>query len=907
MELAKFSAFALLAAGALFGQSVDPKTYSAPGKDRVKLAAARMLPSLGAAVAPPVPQILDPVTESERRAVPELPGVPAAGLHRRLALPATRTGHWETIGNRHIWRASIHSPGARSLRVHFSAFNAGTGRVWVHNGSTDQPEIGGPYTGLGWTADGDFWSDIVFGDTLVIEYEPASIDRRVPFEVTEISHALSAIAQAEADPEGPRLAALSCHQDASCFPEWADTGKAVARYVFEKDGGSYLCTGTLLNTRQSRNIPYLITADHCVDSDAVARTVQAFWFYQTSRCNGPAPATRDLPRSLGARYLAGGGLQQGDFTLLRLTDVPNGVVFSGWSADPVDMGAALTGVHHPAGDYRRLSQGRRAADSTMGTGLVRDRFYSVQWAAGHTEGGSSGSGLFSAPGRLVGTLYGGLRTATGVTKCDLDPDYSFYGRFETAYPTLRDFLEDRDTATTNPGTGAGALLTSGQPQSFTTGPVASPTLLNAGTSLYRIVVPAGATRLTVRVTTETQGADVDLHLRYGAAPAVQGGRVVADYSSETGGGAEEITVDNSSTPVLRAGVYYIALALYTPNLTVRGQITATVADTPATVRLTSRQPRPFRFGAVSGPTLMNAPSSLFEVEVPEGARRLQIKLSTTTPNADLDLYARFGNNPSIAAGKVVADFGSDSETGTELITITPSSSPPLQAGIYRIALLVFTPGIVTEGTVEAIVETTDQEPPAEPALLTSGQPLPFSLASVAKPTLYTGVYGYRVEVPEGAARLQVRVVSNDPRVDIDLYLRAGAPVDLSADGVLADFAAETDSGNETITVTGGTSPPLAPGTYYAGVVLYTPGVPATGFVTATVEPSAAPPVDGCVLTGEEAQTTPIPAVAGPTLFGGDSITTNLPATASCVPQKAEIYAEAVPPATPKTGVNAVVR
>lgn len=1131
--MAKFSAFALFAAGALFGQSVDPKTYFAPEKDRGKLAAARMLPSLGAAMAPAAPQILDPVTESERRAIPELPGVPTAGLHRKLTLPASRTGHWEAIGSRRVWRTSIHSPGARSLRVHFSDFNAGAGRVWVHNGSAEQPEIGGPYTGLGWTGDGDFWSDIISGDTIVIEYEAASADQRAPFEVTEISHALSGIAQTEADPEGPRLAALSCHQDASCFPEWTDTGKSVARYVFEKDGGSYLCTGTLLNTRQSRSIPYFITADHCVDSDSVARTVQAFWFYQTSRCNGPAPATRDLPRSLGARYLAGGDLQQGDFTLMRLTDVPSGVIFSGWSADAVDVGTTLTGIHHPAGDFRRLSQGRSAADSTLGSGLARDRFYSVQWAAGHTEGGSSGSGLFSAPGRLVGTLYGGLRTATGVTKCDLDPDYSFYGRFATAYPTLRDFLEDRDTTTNNPGSGSSTQLTSGQPQSFklgpvnsptlftgttsmyrvtvpanatrlqiriasatpgvdidlyarfdqapvlgdgrviadhsstgtgadetititaqsspalragnyviamamfstgvvadgtitvtidtqqaaaqpirltsgqaqrfsyspvssstlmnapgsmfdivvpqdatkltirlnttatdvdvdlyarfgqapalqgssvladhasegpmgveelvitptstpalrsgtyvvalavftagraiegtvtaivdtgtsstpssdrqlvsgqaqqfTIGPVASATLLNAETSLYRVVVPAGATRLTVRVTTETQGADVDLHIRYGSAPAVQGGRLVADDSSESEAGTEEITVDNSSTPVLRAGTYYVALALFTPNLTVRGQITAVVANTPASVRLTSRQPRPFRFEPVNGPTLMNAPSSLFEVEVPEGARRLQIKLNTTTPNADLDLYARFVNNPAISGGKVVADFGSESETGTELITITPSSSPPLQAGIYRIALLVFTPGFVTEGTVEAIVETTDQEPPAEPALLTSGQPLPFSLPAVTQPTLYTGVYGYRVEVPEGAARLQVRVVSNDPRVDVDLYLRAGVPVELSADGVLADFAAETDSGNETITVTGGSSPPLAPGTYYIGVVLYTTGSPAIGFVSATFERTAAPPAGGRVLNSGEAQTISIPAVSGPTLFGEDSI------------------------------------
>jgi hypothetical protein len=45
---------------------------------------------------------------------------------------------------------------------------------------------GGPYR-----SGGDFWSDIVFGDTIVVEYRPASAEKVVPFRIPEIAHLLS--------------------------------------------------------------------------------------------------------------------------------------------------------------------------------------------------------------------------------------------------------------------------------------------------------------------------------------------------------------------------------------------------------------------------------------------------------------------------------------------------------------------------------------------------------------------------------------------------------------------------------------------------------------------------------------------------------------------------------------------
>lgn len=894
-------AAATLLAGAAFSQSVGPRRYAAPEKDRIRQAAARQLPSLQSRLDVPIAQSLGPVPLEQWQAVPELRGLTASGLHRKLNEPLQVAGRWQdTSSGRRVWSAAVHSPGAAALRVHFSSFQAGAGRVWVHSGQPEPGEIGGPYTAAGWTGDGDFWSDLVTGDTIVIEYEPAAAaSTEIPFTVAEVSHLAG---EATAD---PRAAALSCHQDAACFPEWADTGRAIARILFESEGATYSCTGTLLNTRQSSNIPYFLTADHCIPNQTVARTVQAFWFYQAGQCNGPAPSTRDLPRSLGATYLTGGTLEEGDFTLLRLNSIPDGVVFSGWSADAVALDAPLVGVHHPAGDYRRLSQGRRAPDATLARGIVRDRFYSVQWIAGRTEGGSSGSGLFSEPGRLVGTLFGGYRPPTGQTKCDVNPDYSFYGRFATAYPTLREFLEDRATTTPPPTPGAAAptTLQPGQPASFQVGPVSNPTLLNSPASLYRVTVPEGATRLQIRLTTQTTGADIDLYARFEQAPEVSGGRVVADHSSATAGGDETIIITPQSSPALRPGTYVIALALFTRNVTVDGSLAVTIetaAPSPTQpIRLTSGEPVAFRFDAVTRPTLMNGPGSLFEITVPANASRLTVRLATTTPGADVDLYLRFNQPPVVEGSNVAADHRSEGATGDEQIIVTPTSSPVLRAGTYTIALAIFTPGVAVEGSVTAIVETNGVNPPPSSQTLVNGQPQSFTLNPVSQPTLFNATNSlYQVVVPEGVSRLTVRIATETPNADIDLYARFGEAPGLEFGRVVADFRSVSETGDEEIVISSTTTPAIRPGTYYIALALFTTGITARGQITATFDTPTGP----VRLTSGQPRDFRFAAVSTPTLMNAPSSMFQI-----TVPEGARSLQVKLNTATPNADIDLFVR
>ena len=78
-----------------------------------------------------------------------------AGVQRKVAPHAAAAGVWETTaGGSRVWRLALRSPGARAMRVEFAGFDAGEGRVWLHNGAS----VAGPYTGGGPHNDGHFWS-----------------------------------------------------------------------------------------------------------------------------------------------------------------------------------------------------------------------------------------------------------------------------------------------------------------------------------------------------------------------------------------------------------------------------------------------------------------------------------------------------------------------------------------------------------------------------------------------------------------------------------------------------------------------------------------------------------------------------------------------------------------------------
>jgi hypothetical protein len=326
----------------------------------------------------------------------------------------------------------IKSSGASGIGVHFRNFALADGEeVYVYGASADSI-VFGPFTDKGPWGSGEFWSGTVDGDTVVIEFYKRTDENGQGFEIFEISHILAELDWRLRSNE-PDV--LFCEVDASCYggPE----KNAVARIVFN-DNGVYLCTGTLLNDVAQDWTPYFLTANHCVNSQAVAQTVEAYWFYQTTSCN--SGVLRSWVHSPpGANLLA--TQDSNDFSLLRLqNNAPGGAFFSGWTSTAQSTGTSVFGLHHPDGyippsipSYLRRSTGSITNTNENCLGLVNG--FGIGWTSGTSEPGSSGSGLWNSNGYLVGVLSCGPAPPT------CNRPWASYSKFANFYPQIRQYID----------------------------------------------------------------------------------------------------------------------------------------------------------------------------------------------------------------------------------------------------------------------------------------------------------------------------------------------------------------------------------------------------------------------------------------------------------------------------------
>ena len=354
------------------------------------------------------------------------------GINRSVEVSAnTRAQKFVNPDGSQLVVLIIKSSGASGIGVHFRNFALADGEeVYVYGAATDSI-VFGPFTEKGPWGSGEFWSGTVDGDTVVIEFYKRSDENGQGFEIFEVSHILAELDWRIRSNE-PEV--LNCEVDASCFG--APEKNAIGRIIFN-DNGMFLCTGTLLNNAAQDETPYFLTANHCVDTQAVAQTVEVYWFYQTTSCN--SGVLRNWVHSPpGANLLATQG--SNDFSLLRLQhNAPGGAFFSGWTSVVQPLGTNVFALHHPDGyippsvnSYLRRSTGNIISTNKNCLNLVNG--YEIDWTAGSAEPGSSGSGLWNSNSYLVGVLSCGPSPPT----CN-NPQAGF-SKFANFYPQIRQYL-----------------------------------------------------------------------------------------------------------------------------------------------------------------------------------------------------------------------------------------------------------------------------------------------------------------------------------------------------------------------------------------------------------------------------------------------------------------------------------
>ncbi|GEM_PF-1879959 len=126
--------------------------------------------------------------------------------------------------------------------------------------------------------------------------------------------------------------------------------------------------------------------------------------------------------------------------------------------------------------------------------------------------------------------------------------------------------------------------------------------------------------------------------------------------------------------------------------------------------------------------------------------------------------------------------------------------------------------------------TPTPQPGGNTVALTSGVPQNGSIPAPQPGGGLVGETQYTIRVPNGATQLKVDLSGNP---DVDLFVRFGARIAIQNGAIVSDFKSESATGNESITITPGSSPAPQAGLYYIAVGNFGPGA-ANFTVTATV-------------------------------------------------------------------------
>lgn len=374
------------------------------------------------------------------------------GIEHDVNLGLSNVGLWEDLPNGdRMWRFAIYAPKAKSINLVFDDYFLPEGaKFHIYNEGYEQ--ILGAFTSRNNKTNGTFSTALVYGETSYLEYyEPANVKGEGRIHINMVVHGYRSIfekSNAQLGNSG------NCNIDTECpqADNWRDELKAAGKTI----AGGGLCSGTLVGNTTGDRRPLFLTANHC----GFSNTVIVYWRFERPNCGSGIPD--DTQTTSGAMLLAdvdgnpGGNIRSSDHLLMELDENPADsydIYFAGWDATGAPVQSA-TGIHHPAGDAKKISMENNPLTCTGYTQTAVNpngsHWRVIDWDSGTTEGGSSGSALFdNSTQRLIGMLSGG-GAACGNNQSD------WYGKFSVAWSNngttdpserLRDWLDPNNTGT----------------------------------------------------------------------------------------------------------------------------------------------------------------------------------------------------------------------------------------------------------------------------------------------------------------------------------------------------------------------------------------------------------------------------------------------------------------------------
>ncbi len=365
-------------------------------------------------------------------------------------------GAVKAVGNGFVWTGEVLSAAAAGLRLSFTEVNLPTGvKLYLYN---ESGQAFGPYTGRGPRGNGEFWSPTVFGSKLIAQLhferamDPAAL-KATHFVVEEAAHLTGrfllpgTLARTGTKPGLKAFCSFnaSCVENVNCSSTSSavnDARGGVAHILFRSGGSFFICSGGLLtDTDTSSQVPYFLTANHCISKGREASSMEAFWQFETP-CNGSCfNPNGAVPSTVGASIRSTN--RTSDYTLMELDQPPPaGSVFMGWSTAAVanSNGTNLFRISHPIGAPQAYSE--HNVDTSTGTcsSWPRGAWIYSRDVFGATEGGSSGSPVVNASGQVVGQLSGACGTNVN-NSCDPGSNATVDGALANYFSEVEQFLD----------------------------------------------------------------------------------------------------------------------------------------------------------------------------------------------------------------------------------------------------------------------------------------------------------------------------------------------------------------------------------------------------------------------------------------------------------------------------------
>lgn len=288
---------------------------------------------------------------------------------------------------------TLNFQGSSFIKLHLSELILGEKDEIMISGGNEKFSIFGPYNG-------EIWLPSVSSETVTIKLK-RHFNSNPYFLIDEIGLGI---------PENSGQIESICENDdrknAVCYDsEMQRAADPVGRMLFQSGASWYACTGSIVSPNS-----HFLTNNHCIADQVSADTLEVWWRYQSSTCEGLS-GTKEYV-STGAQFITTD--KNLDFTLLQLYDA-NPVQRYGYiqiANRPPIKGERIWIPQHGGGDIKKF-----AVESDMDEGgyALIDDDNLVGWIAdsdfgyyADTEGGSSGSPVLDSQNKMIGIHHFGL-------------------------------------------------------------------------------------------------------------------------------------------------------------------------------------------------------------------------------------------------------------------------------------------------------------------------------------------------------------------------------------------------------------------------------------------------------------------------------------------------------------------